>query len=75
MSTVDSVGKPPSSGQVGEVLLLLLEVLAVVIQWGEANLGIRLGLTPAETKTETEQHQKLHCDYLGCLCVTVLCWE
>ena len=66
---MDIVGKPPSCGQVGEVLLLLLEVVG---EWGEANLGLDLGLTPGRAETNTEQHQKLHSDYLVCLSVTGL---
>ena len=70
VSTVDSVGKPPSSREVGEVLLLLLEeeevVVVVVVRrdWRERNLGVRLGLAPGRSETNTEQDQKLHSDYL-----------
>ena len=74
MNSVDSVGKPPSCGEVGEILLLLLEEKVVVMRgdWREGNLGLRLGLTPGGGETNTEQHQKLHSDYLVCLSVTGL---
>ena len=80
--TGDSGGKPPGCGQLGEVVLILLVVLVllelvemvemVVGEWREGNLGLRLGLTPGGGETNTEQHQKLHSDYLVCLSVTGL---
>ena len=71
-------GKPACCGEVGKVLLVVevLEVLEVVGLGGSSgNLGLCLGIRPGRREADTEQHQKLHSDYLACLGGTVLCRE
>ena len=66
-------GNPACCGEVGKVLLVV-EVMEVVGLGGNSgNLGLCLGIRPGRREADTEQHQKLHSDYLASLAGTVLC--